>query len=307
MRTRYTSRGAGPVASTRRVSRNAFTLGEPFDFAQGRPPVVRKGKRGAFTLIELLVVIAIIAVLAALLVPAMKRSLSMARRVSCVANMHQFGVAIHGYASTARGMMPPIWQRGFTGTPRRDLAGGGRGFTMFGVLRQTELLPSHLFRCPEDRRDYQVKEEAFYMPFYQRGEDYAGPHDHRYSYGAVNVGYLRADRRTPWSVPDSSVLGGPPPHASQIGTDAIPNPTILHLVWDGNIPLFNWNGGLPQMLSYSPEDWLYGFRHALNDLEDWSQGPCSLLADGHAESWVNWDKIVAEYPESEDYFSISLE
>jgi len=34
------------------------------------------------------------------------------------------------------------------------------------------------------------------MPFYQRGEDYSQPHDHRYSYGAVNVGDLRADRRT---------------------------------------------------------------------------------------------------------------
>jgi hypothetical protein len=252
------------------------------------------------------VVIAIIAVLAALLTPAMNRSLSMARRISCVANMHQFGVAIHGYTSSANGNMPPIWQRGFTGTPRRELAGGGRGFTMFGVLRLDGLLPSELFRCPADPRKYEVREEAFYMPFYQRGEDYSQPHEHRYSYGAVNVGYLRADRRTAWSVPEGNVLGGPAPHPGQIGTDAIPNPTKLHLVWDAAIPLFNWNGGLPQMLSYTPYDWLYAFRHALNDLEDWSQGPCSLFADGHAEAWVDWDKIVAEYPESEDYFTIPL-
>ena len=69
------------------------------------------------------------------------------------------------------------------------------------------------------------------------------------------------------------------------------------------------------MVSQSPELWssgIYGsvyetgFRHALNEWEDWSQGPCSLFADGHAESWIDWDKIVAEFPASEDYFSIPL-
>ena len=121
--------------------------------------------RAGFTLIELLVVIAIIAVLAALLVPGMKRALATARRIHCVSNMHQFGVAIHGYASTANGMMPPIWQRGFMGDPDRNLAGRGRGYTMFGVLMQAQLLPSKLFRCPSDPRDYEVSEETFYMPF----------------------------------------------------------------------------------------------------------------------------------------------
>jgi len=269
-----------------------------------------------FTLIELLVVIAILAILAALLVPAMKRSLAMARRVACVANMHEFGVAIHGYASTANGMMPPIWQRGFMGTPNRNLAGRGRGYTMFGVLMQAELLPSKLFRCPSDPRDYEVSEETFYMPFYQRGEDFAQPHEHRYSYAAVNLGYLRSDRRIVWSMPDTNVLGGFPPHPGDIGTDSVPNPTKLHMVWDGTIPFMNHNGGLSALLSGGwpdthgvwKESTVYNtvFRHALNDWEDWSQGPSSLFADGHAESWVNWDQIAADFPKSEDYFSIPL-
>ena len=94
-------------------------------------------KHKGFTLIELLVVVAIIALLVAILVPAVQRAQEEARRAVCMTNLHGMDQSIALFASSNRGSYPT-----------EDLAGNIGPEYALCRLNEDDLLPLQQLICP---------------------------------------------------------------------------------------------------------------------------------------------------------------
>jgi len=113
------------------------------------------GPRGeGFTLIELLVVIAIIAILAALLLPALAKAKEKAVKIQCTSNLKQWGLAVTMYGGDNREYFPA--------NPTSD---GASGFAWTAVGLNTNFYPQYLYpNRPGVNTQERNKQDVLYCP-----------------------------------------------------------------------------------------------------------------------------------------------
>ncbi len=148
--------------------------------------------RRAFTLIELLVVISIIALLIALLLPALSGARQMALRTSCLSSQRQLGAATLAYAVDNRGVLPGapvpgLQARGFQDPNYANPVTLRTDFATYLNYHPDE--GSNFFYCP-NMTDF-ISRETHWPTSQAWGDEYR--------WGYLYFGnYVSEDNSTPW-------------------------------------------------------------------------------------------------------------
>ena len=116
-------------------------------FASGR----WKTERKSFTLIELLIVIAIIAILAAMLLPALGKAREKAQSSQCINNLRQIGIGMVNYANMYKDVIVACWL-----IPGKYTQGTTWAYGIQDAISVESTTAVKFFRCPSEKGTFSL-------------------------------------------------------------------------------------------------------------------------------------------------------